>query len=203
MQAIRPPSTTGHLSHRTPPLFLLFSLRLIAIIAFALVVEGAARQSASAAEPPELPRVFLDTTFPPLSGATLPVPAGGDLQAALNIARPGDTIVLDAGATYAGSFTLPAKEGDGWIVLRSNAPDGQLPPEGTRIAPSVDAPWMPKIVTTTSEPALRTAAGARQWRLVGLEIAVAAAVPFSYGIVVLGTSDQNVLAQVPVDLVID
>jgi nitrous oxidase accessory protein NosD len=41
------------------------------------------------------------------SAATLVVPAGGDLQAAINSAAPGDTIVLEAGATYRGPFWLP------------------------------------------------------------------------------------------------
>ena len=51
------------------------------------------------------------------SGATLTIPAGGDLQAALNNAAPGDTIVLAAGATYTGSFVLPAKSGSGVITI--------------------------------------------------------------------------------------
>src|SRR2546428_13341384 len=43
--------------------------------------------------------------------ATIIVPAGGDLQAALNAAQFGDTIVAQAGATYSAgaSFTLPNK----------------------------------------------------------------------------------------------
>ncbi|MEP6741360.1 MAG: hypothetical protein ABJB61_02595, partial [bacterium] len=43
--------------------------------------------------------------------ATIVVPAGGDFQAALNAAQFGDTIVVQAGATYATSvsFSLPNK----------------------------------------------------------------------------------------------
>src|SRR5260370_23398505 len=40
-----------------------------------------------------------------------PVPAAGDLQAAINAARPGDTIELAPGPTYVGNFTLPWEEG--------------------------------------------------------------------------------------------
>jgi hypothetical protein len=41
---------------------------------------------------------------------TIPVPVGGDLQAALNAAEPGQIIELEVG-TYTGNFTLPAKAG--------------------------------------------------------------------------------------------
>ncbi len=43
---------------------------------------------------PELPRVFLDTTLVAPSGQIITVPAGGDVQAALNAAQPGDVITL-------------------------------------------------------------------------------------------------------------
>src|SRR5215510_3890325 len=58
---------------------------------------------------PELPRVFLDTTLVPPTGATITVASGGDFQAALNAAQPGDVITLQAGATFTGPFTLPDK----------------------------------------------------------------------------------------------
>ena len=54
------------------------------------------------------------------SAATLVVPAGGNLQAAINGAAAGDTIVLDAGATYTGPFTLPAKSGDSYTTIQSS-----------------------------------------------------------------------------------
>src|SRR5678815_4673477 len=58
---------------------------------------------------------FAATTF----GSTLVVPAGGDLQAAINSAAPGDTIVLEAGATYRGPFTLTPKGGESYITIQS------------------------------------------------------------------------------------
>src|SRR6185503_17345105 len=91
----------------------------------------------------ELPRVYLDTRYPALAGRTINLGAGGDLQGAINSAQPGDEIVLQAGATYSGNFTLPAKTGAGWIVVRSN---GTLPPEGTRVTPA-DAAQLAKIIT--------------------------------------------------------
>ena len=57
-------------------------------------------------------------TSTPLAAATHNVPAGGDLQAALNAAQPGDVITLAPGATYTGNFRLPVKNGDAYIVVR-------------------------------------------------------------------------------------
>src|ERR1051325_4198408 len=52
-------------------------------------------------------------------GATLVVPADGDLQAAINAAAAGDTIILEAGATYRGPFVLPKKAGESYITIQS------------------------------------------------------------------------------------
>jgi len=65
------------------------------------------------------------------------VAKGGDLQQALDSAKCGDTIELQAGAVFVGSFTMPALACDDahWIIVRTSAPDSSLPPEGTRISP--------------------------------------------------------------------
>src|SRR5437588_11354220 len=86
---------------------------------------------------PALPQTFLDTTYvPPTGGIVITVNAGGDLQAAINAAHLGDVIVIQAGATFTGNFTLPNKTtGSGWIYLVSSA-YSSLPPPGTRVAPS-------------------------------------------------------------------
>ena len=55
------------------------------------------------------------------NAATITVNAGGDLQAALNKAVPGDTILLQAGATFTGNFVLPKKSGSTFIIVRSSA----------------------------------------------------------------------------------
>ena len=53
--------------------------------------------------------------------ATLTVNAGGDLQAAINRATPGDQILLPPGATFTGLFTLPRKPDVGGldVVIRT------------------------------------------------------------------------------------
>src|SRR5204862_401225 len=66
---------------------------------------------------PELPRQRVATAPVTPSGRTIQVAAGGDLQAAIDAARPGDAIALDPGATYRGPFRLPKKNGDAWIVI--------------------------------------------------------------------------------------
>ena len=80
----------------------------------------------------------------PTSAATLRVSAGGSLQTALNAAKPGDIILLQAGATFTGNYILPAKSGTSYIIVRSSASDTQLPPAGVRITTTY-ASLLPKI----------------------------------------------------------
>ena len=117
---------------------------------------------------PEPPRRSVDTKEVAPSGRTIAVGAGGDLQAALDQAQPGETIVLEAGAAFTGPFHLPRKSGDGWIVVRTSAPGGSLPPPGVRVDPS-NAAVMPKLVAA-SGAVLSTAEGAHHYRFVGIEI---------------------------------
>jgi hypothetical protein len=136
------------------------------------------------------------------AAADVYVPAGGDLQSAINAAQPGDTIYLDAGATYVGNYTLPVHAGTQYITIRSAASDAVLPPAGTRITPDYAA-YLPKLKSPNSEPVLRTAAGAAYWRLLDLELQ--ANYKGYYDIVKLGdgSAAQNDLSLVPHHLVVD
>src|SRR4051812_28813759 len=72
------------------------------------------------------------------SAATLRVCASGctytNLQAAIDAAAPGDTILLRAGETFVGPFILKAKAAStAWITIRSDADDSQLPAAGVRL----------------------------------------------------------------------
>src|SRR2546425_3466412 len=109
-------------------------LPALLIVSAAARLIGQVRSVAEAAVFPELPRVYLDTTYALPTGPTITVPPGGDFQAALNSAQPGSVIVLTAGATYAGNFTLPNKTGTGWIYIQSSALSS-LPAPGTRVSP--------------------------------------------------------------------
>jgi hypothetical protein len=138
-----------------------------------------------------------------VQAATLTVTAGGNLQAALDAAKPGDTILLEAGATFTGSFKLPAKGGSAYITIRSSAPDASLPPAGTRITPA-SSPLLAKIRSTSAGPAFRTAAGASYWRLLFLEVLPSTSTS-SATLVEFGAagSSQSTLASVPHHLIID
>ncbi len=77
--------------------------------------------------PAELPRMVVLSAMvaTPAPGSIIAVNAGGNLQSALDNARCGDVIELQAGATFTGPFLVPAKNCDSnhWIwsapVLRT------------------------------------------------------------------------------------
>ncbi|HWQ34821.1 MAG TPA: hypothetical protein VNQ79_18375, partial [Blastocatellia bacterium] len=154
---------------------------------------------------PQLPAVFLETSYTPPAGRTIQVAGGSNaarnLQAALDRAAPGDVIALEAGAEFIGNFVLPKKNGNNWIIIRTAA-EAKLPPAGTRLTPSV-AGALPKLLSPNGEAALKTAPGAHHYRLVGLEIGLAPTVKKNYGIVQFGDDSQNSLEAVPHDLTID
>jgi hypothetical protein len=138
------------------------------------------------------------------NGTTRFVQAGDDLQAILNQAKPGDTILLEAGATFTGNFVLPEKgtASNTWITIRSSATDAELPPSDTRINPSL-AHLLPKIVSPNSEAALRASPGAHHFRIIGIEFTITPEANLSYGIVKLGEGNETSLDALPHDLVLD
>lgn len=143
---------------------------------------------------PNLPKAYVDTTYPSSSGSVIAVHAGGDLQAALDSAQPGDQVVLDAGATFTGNFILRKKIGQdsntNYIIIRSS---GTLPAQGTRVSPS-NASSMAKVQSNNTAPALQTEFGAHHYRIVGVELTKvpdpAPSAPqytnVSYGIIFIG-----------------
>src|SRR6516225_6132934 len=147
-----------------------FATRVLARLA-ALITVCVVHGVAFAATLPAAPTTF-DTTYAAPTGATVKVAAGSDLQAALDKAQLGDTIVLQAGATFTGPFRLPNKtSGSGWIyVVSSNL--SNLPPPGTRVAPT-NASNMPKIVAPNGQSALTTVATSHHFRFAGIEFAPA------------------------------
>ena len=133
--------------------------------------------------------------------ATHHVPAGGDLQGALNAAQPGDVVTLAPGATYTGNFKLPVKNGDAYIVVRTAGNARDLPPAGTRVSPA-HAAALAKIKSSNTSSALSTVAGAHHWRIELIEFQ--ANVNGTGDIIVLGASSaQTQLSQVPQNLIFD
>jgi hypothetical protein len=138
----------------------------------------------------------------PLEGATIVVASGSNLQDALNAAQPGDVLMLAAGATFTGNFTLPVKSGTNVITVRSAAADTNLPATGVRMTPAFAA-RLPKIQSSNNLPALRTLSGAHHWKLQFLEFPNTM---LGYGEILRlgeGGSLQTAPEQVPYDIEVD
>ncbi len=105
-----------------------------------------------------------------LCAANINVPAGGDLQGALNAAQGGDTVTLAAGATYTGHFQLKPNTSSQWITIQSSGAASL--PAGTRVSAS-NASAMAKLMTPDGAAALQMSSGAGFYRIVGLEFAPA------------------------------
>ena len=163
-------------------------VRVVARLLVALAVTCIINAMTWAAALPVAPQTF-DTTYAAPTGTTLTVAAGGNLQAALDQAQLGDTIVLEAGATFTGPFQLPNKTaGNGWIyVVSSNLTS--LPAAGQRVGPD-NAVNMPKIVSPANNNALVTVANSHHFRFVGIEFTVVTAARV-YQVIVIGNSDAS------------
>ncbi len=146
---------------------------------------------------------LVHASFPtaPAAAPGIAVPAGADLQAAIDRAQPGDTVTLAPGAVYTGNFVLPVTSGDRIITIRTAA-DARQPRPGQRILP-VHAPALARLRSPGSGPTLRTAAGAHHWRLELLELA---GDPNGVGDILAlgdGGAAQASPSSVPHDLVVD
>jgi hypothetical protein len=173
---------------------------LLLLIPILLTLHGAASSqtsppSAAFDGPAELPRVYVKNSLreTPAPGGTLAVRAGEDPSKALAKASCGDTVELQAGATF-GTLLVPQKNCDDshWIIIRTSAPDSKLPPEGTRLTPCYagisSLPGRPDLHCASAENVLAKiefngkggsgpvtfAPGANHYRLIGLEITRAA-----------------------------
>jgi hypothetical protein len=123
------------------------------------------------------------------------VPAGGDLQQAIDAAQPGDTITLDPGAVYLGNFILRKKTGNAFVTVTTAGAD---PLEGTRITPQA-AFFLAKIVAPNDSPAISTEAGAHHYKLTDLELYAAPGV-YSFRIVALGSGSATTVADLASDI---
>ncbi len=134
------------------------------------------------------PNTFINTTYQVPSGATVNLSAGGNLQAAINAASPGDEIVLQAGATWVGNYTLPAKTCSPMVTIRTSALTSL--PAGVRATPA-QVGSMASIVSPSVSPAISAANAACGYQLVGLEISVQLAATSSFGLVYLGLGTET------------
>ncbi len=156
---------------------------------------------AAPASPAALPQAYVDTTYPSATGRTTTLKSGGDFQAALNAAQPGDVIQLEAGGTFTGNFALPKKTGAGWIIVRTSAPDSSLPAPGVRVTPAYSS-LMPKVVSPNGNPAISASPGSHHYRIVGIEVTFTPQVKGIYSIVAFG-GEQKSLEDTPHHLILD
>ena len=144
---------------------------------------------------------FASTT----TAATITVPAGGDLQAAINAAQPGDRIILEANKDYFCTCVLPVKSGTSFITIESSR-YAEIPVRdffSRQPAPEVTQMMARVRPFHSTEPSFQTAPGAHHYKLLGLDLA-----PLdgpATRIVQFGTHGptQDTLGEVPHNLVID
>lgn len=95
--------------------------------------------------------------------AILTVQAGENLQTALTNAVGGDTIVLEAGATFTGNFTCGDKASLVTVTSSATLPARRITPE--------DAALLPTIKTPNTTEALSFANGVGNWKFDGIRLA--------------------------------
>jgi hypothetical protein len=135
--------------------------------------------------------------------ATINVKAGDDLQAAIDQAKYGDTVVLQAGATFVGPLNLRDKgTGADYITIRTSDLAG-ISRENERIQPAQHARSMPKIVSPSQLSSITTSPQAHHYRFIGVEFAPAANADYVYNLINLGEGNYTSLSQLPHHLVFD
>jgi hypothetical protein len=187
---------------------------ITSILTSAFVIVGLLQfgSNTQAAAAPELPRVYIDSTYPILaasrttwavkSSCTSVPNCSTSLQTAIDQASPGDEIIIDAGLTITGPITLKNKSGNAWIVIRTSNM-GSLPPPGTRVNPTL-AQYMAKIVSPgANQNALNAEDGAHNYRLVGLEFAKLNSSVTVTNLVYIGDTASTSVSQLPHDIIFD
>ena len=150
-------------------------------------------EASKSADRPNLTIVYGSTT-----SGVVDVPAGGDLQTALNVVPRGGTVRLSPGVTYTGNFTLPAKPGEDYITITTGA--SPLPPTGTRIDPSYRV-GLASLKSATGSPVLSTAPGASYYRVVG--VAFEANLRGAGDVIALGSHSQTDITTLPHHIELD
>jgi hypothetical protein len=124
-----------------------------------------------------------------------------DLQAAINRALPGDTLVLEAGAVFTGPFILPRKSGDTYITIQTSRAEELK--ENVRVT-AAQAPLFARLQNAIGEPAVKTESGAHHYKFIGIEFSPSQSQPAVGDIVRFGDGkNQASLADVPHHLVLD
>ena len=128
------------------------------------------------------------------------VPAGGDLQVALDNAKPGDTITLISGTVYTGNFILRNKGAVTSVITIRSSSFASFK-DGVRVSPA-NASLMATLMTTNASPIITTEHGTNHYRITGLEITPAAGQMMN-DIVQIGLNDETTVGDLPSDIQID
>lgn len=138
----------------------------------------------------------LDQNDPQIQGNKIFVRKGDSFQKALDKAKSGDTILLQAGAVFKGSFVLPNKSGNEFITIRTSAEDTQIPVANKRLDPEKYASVLPKLESVVkSEPVISTARGAHHFRFIGVEFMPT--IEGLYDIIQIGKGDETKIEELP------
>jgi hypothetical protein len=130
------------------------------------------------------------------------VPAGGNLQAAIDAARPGTTILV-APATFTGNFVLRNKGVAANIVIRTDGLDDTALPPNVRVNGPATSSRMAKLVPMdTLSAIITTENGADGYTLVGLELPGNAKHP-DRDLAIFGSLDLTAVGQLPKNIVVD
>jgi hypothetical protein len=170
------------------------------------VPPGASGASYGSATPAALPQLTVGTTYPTMT-RQVRVPAGANLQTAINNAQPGDELLLAPGATYVGQFYLPSKGSSSqWVVIRTDLPDATIGYPGTRMTPSRAASAnLAKIMGNSMYGAMATNLTASRYRFTGVEFGSVSSVTDVNAVVRLGdnTNAQYNAATTANNLILD
>ena len=135
----------------------------------------------------------------PAGGRVIKVPAGGNVQAAIDQARSGDVVELQAGAVYSGQIDLRDRPINDFVTIRSSRA-AELP-AGKRVTPAQRELMAVIQSGMLGRAAVNASNGAHHYRFVGIEFQAAGRL-FNYGVVVLGGKETSGAA-VPHDIEID
>lgn len=133
------------------------------------------------------------------AGRIIRLPSGGNLQKAIDTARSGDVIELEAGGVYSGRIDLTEKPLADFVTIRSSRA-AELP-EGRRLSPA----QKPLLATIRSgmlgRAAVYASNGAHHYRFVGIEFEPSSSI-YNYGLLALG-GEETRPDRVPHDLEFD
>jgi hypothetical protein len=155
-----------------------------------------------------LPQITFAAPYVARTGTVRTVNSGGDLQAAITAAVPGDVIVLEAGAVFAGNFTFPDKTGGGGdiYVVSSTVHAGTFTtPAGRRLTSGAQTATIRHVGSGNVSPVISTTGSGRTgWRFVGITVDTPPSSTYDLNTLIrLGNPDEPSVANYPGRFVFD